>query len=521
MTPRCVLFVLVAGLLVPSAAAASPTWQVAVRLSPSERALSPELALTPDGAAAVVWDHEEGADCPTVPGSLSCFHIVEAATRAAGSAVWEAPVEVARPGLGALPRAAVDPLGDVAITWIHDIGDDRVQQATIRPPGAPRWPNANDLSGTPVRIKNHAIALDGQGDAVVVWAQRDNANFYVVGDLRPAAGGVWLPPVALSTLTADASSGPVLSVVPDGNVLVGWIDAGALRVAHGNAASGAWDQALTPAGGGLGTDTDVDVALNAGGDAIAAFSWRRSASGPNVVQASFRPAGGNWGAVVDLGTSADRSHVQAEINGAGAAAVVWRDATSLKAAGRAPASGTWSSPVTVATNVAETGAQLTMNSAGNAVAVWPNGTTHAIRAAIRPAGGGWQPPVRIGGAGSSEPRVALDALSSAFAVWNRAAVQEVLVESARLAPTGPVLANVTVPARTHVGSAATFTVTPRGWANRLVGAPSWHFGDGRTASGLHVSHTYRATGTFTVSVSQSDSSGQKSTATRKVTVTAH
>ena len=521
MRLRCALFALLAALVAASAADASPMWQAALRVSPIQRALSPELALNPDGAAVVVWDHEQGADCPTEPASLSCIHIVEAATRAAGSAVWQPPIEVARPGVGALPRTAIDPLGDIAITWIHDIGDDRVQQATIRPPAAPRWPNANDLSGTPVRIKNHAIGLDAQGDAVAVWAQRDNANFYVVGDLRPAAGGVWLAPVALSALTADASSGPALATLPDGNLLVAWIDAGALRVAHGNAATGVWDPAVTPAGGGLGADTDVDVALDGGGDAVAAFSWRRSATGPNIVQATFRPAGGNWGAVVDLGTSGDRSHVQVEINNAGAAAVVWRDGTSLKAAGRARSTGAWSSPTTIATNVAETGARLAMNPDGNAVALWPNGTTRAIRAAIRPTGGGWQPPVRIGAAGSSEPRVALDALSRAVAVWNRATAQELLVESASLAATGPVLANLLVPARAHVGSVATFAVTPRAWANRLVGAPSWHFGDGKSASGLHVSHTYQATGTFAVSVSQSDSSGQKSTATRKVTVTAH
>ena len=521
MKPRCALFALLTALLAASTADASPTWHAAVRVSPIQRALSPELALNADGAAVVVWDHEQGADCPTEPASLSCIHIVEAATRAAGSAVWQPPIEVARPGVGALPRTAIDPLGDIAITWIHDIGDDRVQQATIRPPAAPRWPNANDLSGTPARIKNHAIGLDAPGDAVAVWAQRDNTNFYVVGDLRPAAGGVWLAPVALSALTADASSGPALATLPDGNLLVAWIDAGALRVAHGNAATGVWDPAVTPVGGGLGADTDVDVALDAAGDAVAAFSWRRSATGPNVVQATFRPAGGNWGAVVDLGTSGGRSHVQAEMNNAGAAAVVWRGGTSLKAAGRARASGAWSSPVTIATNVAETGAQLAMNPGGNAVAVWPNGTTRAIRAAIRPTGGGWQPPVRIGAAGSSGPRVALDALSRAVAVWNRAAAQEVLVESASLAATGPVLANLRVPAGARVGSAATFSLTPRAWAARLVGAPSWHFGDGKSAPGLHVSHTYRAAGTFIVAVSQSDSSGQKSTATRKVRVTAH
>jgi PKD domain len=509
-------------LVITASAGASPTWRAAVRLSPSDRALSPELALNAGGAAAVVWDHEQGADCPTQPASLSCIHIVEAATRPAGTGGWQPPIEVARPGIGALPRAAIDPAGDIAIVWVHDIGEDRVLQATIRPAGAPTWPNANDLSSSPLQIKNHEIALDAQGDATAVWAQRDSTTFYVVGDLRPAAGGVWLAPIAFSSFSADATSGPVLASVPSGDVLVAWIDSGAIRVAHGNASTGTWDGALTPAGGGVGTDTDVDVALNAAGDAVAAWSWRRVAAGAHIVQAAFRPAGGNWGAVTDLGVSgAARSHVQAAINGAGSVAAVWLDGTSLKAAGRSRSTGAWSAPATVATNVAPAGARLAMNPAGNAVVVWPNGTTGAIRAALRPAGGAWQPPVRIGDPSSSEPRVALDGASRAVAVWNHTSSQIVLTESADLAPTGPVLAGVQVPASAKVGNPKAFSVSPRAWTAPLVGSPLWRFGDGKSASGARVTHTYRSAGTFTLTVAQADASGGRSTATRKVSVASH
>jgi hypothetical protein len=493
-----------------------------VRLSPSDRSLSPEPALNASGAAAVVWDHEQGADCPTQPASLSCIHIVEASTRSGPAAAWGSPIEVARPGIGALPRSAIDPAGDILISWVHDIGEDRVLQATIKPAGAAVWPNANDLSGSPLQIKNHAVALDAQGDAVAVWAQRDTTTFYVVGDLRPAAGGVWRAPVALSSLTADATSGPALASVPNREVLVAWIDSGALRVARGNAASGTWDATLTPAAGGVGTDTDVDVGLNAAGDAVAAWSWRRSATGANVVQASFRPAGGGWGAVTDLGSSGPNpSRVQVAINSTGGAAVVWRDGTSLKAAGRSRSTGAWSAPATVATNVAPSGAELALNAAGNAVAVWPNGTTGAIRASLRPAGGAWRPPVRIGAAGSSAPRVALDDASRAVAVWNRSNAQLVVVETADLAATGPVLAAVQIPTKAVVGAAKSFSVSPRAWGAPLAGVPLWRFGDGKSASGAHVSHTYRSAGNFTVTASQSDSAGGRSTATRAVSVTSH
>jgi PKD domain-containing protein len=465
-----------------------------------------------------VWDHEEGADCPTQPASLSCIHIVEAVSRPAG-ADWRTPIEVSRPGIGATPRVALDPAGDAAIIWIHDIGQDRVLQATIRPHGAATWPNANDLSGTPVEIKNHAVALDGGGNAVAVWAQRDATSFYVVGDLRPAAGGVWLAPVALSSINADATAGPALAAVPGGDVLVAWIEGGALRVAGGQTATGIWDAAVSPAGGGIATDPDVDVALSPSGDAVAAWSWRRSATAENIVQAAFRPAGAGWGAVVDLGTIAGRSHVRVAISDAGNVAAVWAGSNNtLRAAGRARSTGNWSQARTIATNVSAAGAQLSMNPRGNAVAVWTNSISGKTRGTLRPAGGAWQPPVGVSGSASSAARVELDTSSIAVAVWNRSQDQRVVVESADLRGGGPVLAGVHVTEHAVVHVKASFSVQPKGWSSSLAGAPLWRFGDGTSASGLSVRHAYKLRGVYTVTVAQSDAAGVRSTVTRKVTV---
>src|SRR4029079_3889144 len=99
----------------------------------------------------------------------------------------------------------------------------------------------------------------------------------------PAAGGVWLAPVAFSSTSSIATSGPSLSLVPGGEALVAWVDGGAGRVVSGHAPAGTWDQTLAPATGGVGSDTDVSVAMNAAGDAILAWSWHRNATGPAVV----------------------------------------------------------------------------------------------------------------------------------------------------------------------------------------------------------------------------------------------
>jgi hypothetical protein len=81
-----------------------------------------------------------------------------------------------------------------------------------------------------------------------------------------------------------------------------------------------------------------------------------------------------------------------------------------------------------------------------------------------------------------------------------------------------VLTAVTVPTTARVGTTASFALARRPWASPLAGAPLWHFGDGKTATGTHVTHAYQAAGTFTVTVSQSDLSGGKSTALRHVSV---
>ena len=77
--------------------------------------------------------------------------------------------------------------------------------------------------------------------------------------------------------------------------------------------------------------TGVDVAVNARGDAIAAWSRRSDGGNVMIVQASFRPAGGTFGAAQDIGTTTAPSGflffsgplMATAIDDQGNAAVVW------------------------------------------------------------------------------------------------------------------------------------------------------------------------------------------------------
>ncbi len=509
-------------LVVGATAVGAPTWGTPAQISSGERALGPELALNAAGEGLVVWDQEVGSDCPESPASLSCIHIVQAAARARGSTVWQTPVEISRPGVGALPRGALDPSGNAAIIWVHDIGRDRVVQATYRKGPAGAWPEPSDLSEPSLQVRNHVVRLDAAGDVVVAWAERTEATFAVRAAVRSAATGVWGAPVALSRPGGNASGGPSIALTPSGRPVVAWIEDGVVRAAPGDAATGVWGPPVDLSGSAGLAEGDSQVAVDASGDAAVIWAGRSAGSGRDVVLAAFRPGAGGWGPPVEIGTArtASAAEPQVAVDGSGDAVATWVGPPGVQASARASATGVWSRPVVAfAPNLAASNPRLAMDAAGNAVAVWASGENGVVQAAIRPgASGAWQPPIDLSDSGTSEPGVAMDAAGDAMAVWNRSSSQRVVVESADLDGSGPVLADLRVPKKGTVRVRLTFSVAPAPWAAPLTGAPRWLFGDGRAATGARVAHAYARPGRYQVKVTSTDALGNATTTTRRVRV---
>jgi hypothetical protein len=74
------------------------------------------------------------------------------------------------------------------------------------------------------------------------------------------------------------------------------------------------------------------------------------------------------------------------------------------------------------------------------------------------------------------------------------------------------------PTRVVVGRAATFAA---GFRDTVPGATAtsytWNWGDGTSSSGARAAHTYRARGTYTVSLTVRDSVGRTAQASRRYT----
>jgi PKD domain len=215
------------------------------------------------------------------------------------------------------------------------------------------------------------------------------------------------------------------------------------------------------------------------------------------------------------------------VDDSGNALATWTEARGdgrwgVSAASRPAASGRWQPPVQVSPSTEwPNHVASTTDRSGNAVAVWTEGYKDAtVHAALRPAASGvWVPQVQIGsGTLAGDVRVAIDEHGNAVAVWERAVGSGYEIDIGELRAGGPVLAQLEVPARAAARVKARFRVTPAAWGSPFAGEPDWDFGDGATAHRASVAHTYRGTGTYTVTVTQADASGRTSRSTATIVV---
>ena len=501
-------------LLFGARAASAPTWQASVQISSGERALGPELALNGAGHGLVVWDQEVGADCLRDPASTFCVHIVQAATRPAASSSWQPPIELSRPGVGAEPRSAIGAAGDATVAWVHDIGEDRVLQATYRHGPSGSFPDPNDISEVVRAVRNHRVAVDGRGNAVVAWAERPPTQelFDVAVAVRSASSGAWSAKTRLSSLAGRSAAGPELVAAPNGVALVAWIEIdGTLRAAGGDLERGTWDPPVDIARGAQAAG-GLHVAANSAGDAVVV--WVGEAGGTGDVRAAFRARAGTWGQTVSLGAARASSppEPRVAITSAGDVVAAWLAPEGVTAATRS-STGAWRTSLVLESRAASS-LQLAVVDSGNAVVAWTRTTDGVVEASLRPAGlGDWLPQTPISAARSSRLRLALDDAQKAVATWNREDGQRVVVEVSELGARGPVLARLVVPEPAIVvGRRGRFSVRAAPWAAPLVGPPKWSFGDGGSAAGRSVTHAFSRAGRFRVTVTQADESGDTSAA---------
>jgi len=348
------------------------------------------------------------------------------ASSAFATPAWLAPVDLSAAGQNAAaPQVAIDGAGDVTAIWDRSDGSNSIVQAAVRPAGG-GFSAPVDLSAAGRDADLEQVAVDGAGDAVAVWRRFDGSKYIVQAAVRPA-GGSFGAPVDLSAAGQNADA-PQVALDPAGNAVAVWdrYDSAGHTIAQA---------AVRPAGGSFGMPVDLSaagnhaqgaqVAVDQAGDAIAV--WRRYNGTKWIAQAAVRPAGGSFAMPVDLSLSdLDASLPQVAVDAAGDAVVVWDhfdtfngNNSTVQATVR-PAGGAFGAPVDLSkAGIKAYGSHVAMDPAGDAVAVWERSDgDFVVQAAARPAGGSFGAVQDVSvSTGVPSARVAMDPAGDAIAVW--------------------------------------------------------------------------------------------------------
>jgi len=504
-----------AWLALASSASAAPTWLPPTDIAgPTASITFPEVAVNSAGDAAAIWIRKpvgggdtvvEALERPAggewaVSGTLSesgeeilplqtpvqiglddagnaiaiwepFNDVIRTAERPAGGE-WSDPEDLFTEG-GQLPQLAMNAAGDAVIVWERPVaGGDAVVQAAERPAGGD-WLEPDDLSVAGEDAGSPRVAIDAAGTAIAVWQLSDPGENEIRAAVRPM-GEEWSAPDDLSEVGDNAQS-PRVAMNDAGDAVAAWTVIG-----------GGIQAAIRPALGGWSLPEDVSateegtpaLAIDSGRNAFAL--WSGPGSTDRVLRTSMRPPGGEWSEADELSAEYEgfRSY----------------DLTASPAAG-VFATWTWSQGIP---------------------------EENGIEAAVRPPGSDWSAPEEISteGENSGLPDLGFDADGNAIAIWGREKGEhEYSLQGAGYDFSGPQLNGLQIPATGMVGEPVSFAVSP--FDVFSLGATSWTFGDGSPAAGGNaVSHVYAAPGTYPVTVSALDGSGNVSTQTAGIAIAA-
>lgn len=329
-----------------------------------------ELAVDSDGNVFAVWQQANGS---------AVWHIWAARYDAATDA-WGAPVQLDTGSLDAgAPQVAVDGSGNAIVVWDQYDGT-RINVWASRYSGS--WSAAEKIENDDTTDATApSIAVDPAGDAVVVWHLGDG---FLSGDVKAThyTGGIWSAmPVALeSRVDTDIGFGAKVAMDSSGNAIAVWAqadDSGFFNIwaNHYDSGAGTWSGASTIADGN-GNGLTPEVAMDSGGNALVV--WVQD-NGQDVWSNRFAVSGSSWGVPAKIDNLAGSTMTpQVAMDKTGHGLAVWFQIDGLgnssTFAARFVKDIGWGAASVLESDDSEENnldmVSLSMNSKGEAMAVW-------------------------------------------------------------------------------------------------------------------------------------------------------
>ncbi|HEY6887966.1 MAG TPA: PKD domain-containing protein [Solirubrobacter sp.] len=466
---------------------------------------APRLAMAPDGTAVAAWSIKRDGHT-----------VIEASTRAPGAA-FTAPVVLTHGEDAAELELAAARGGAVAIWAEQDAAAAwHVTASAWTPAGG--WESPRTISPPTTVFPVPHVAIADTGEMVAIWT-RTPLRTSVIEGTRRLPGQDWGGVENISDSTHEVRAA-ALVMDEAGNATAAWIEPPSSSTFRGavtwseKRVGAAWTTPAAPTDNVEPTDY-VALATGHGRTAMAWSSWQLF-----TARASSRDGAGAWspstviGPVVNYATPPSTA-----IDGLGGIASTWPAGQFLL--NRQPAGGSWlASPESVGGSgfLEVNYSQLAAGPRGELLVVmdgWGLGSVDRIQARTRDANGTWGVPQDLAAGDARLPQVAMDDQGNGLVVWVQRNVGGIIARAYDSA--GPDVRDLNIPYAATAGAVAAMTVSARDRWSALRDVV-WDFGDGTTATGGAVEHTYRGPGRYHVTVTATDVLGNSTSGGEDVVV---
>jgi PKD domain len=509
----------------------------------------------------------------------------------ASAGAWLTPALEVAPG-GGSARIALGPNGSGFVVWARNgacaNGSCTESQIFARRllPGnhmspAFRISPDNEVADQPKNSVDPAVAVDGQGRALVAWRRGQNPDDFVEVVRLGADGVPEFQPVPVSDPFFSSTELPRVAVSPSGAGVVVWkrgFGVDAVTVPAGGPPPS--QMPVVVDGGPVGRN---DVAIASDGTAVVTWTELVNGNADTVVRVRRLSPTTGLGTERTLDTF-DGQHLTIRpavgIDSSGVATVLWQDTASATGdttadveAARLLLNDTVVPLGSLPQSAFGEAPRVAVAPDGGALAAWigpiqiPGGATQVFASRIAPSGAAGNPMfVSTGNVDAGhEFALAPEANGNATAAWLAGDANGQHVQASRIPASGspllfpdldtgtsgevpgvagdgngnaaiaytldgevraqrfdgepPTIASVVVPPTGFTGQALGFGVAATDNLSGVASA-SWTFGDGAAASGAAATHSYASPGPFGVGVTVTDAAGNSASSSGTTSIAA-
>jgi len=400
-----------------------------------QHAYAPQVAMDDNGNAVIVWRQSDGSN----------YQIFKSEYR---SGTWTHPASlcdnISPDGQNArYPQVAMDANGNAVIVWSqYDGSNYQIFKSEYR---SGTWTHPASLTDNISPDGQNAdypqVAMDDNGNAVIVWRQFDGSNYQIFkSEYR---SGTWTHPASLSdNISPDGqhASNPQVAMDDNGNAVIVWtqFDGNNYQIFKSEYRSGTWTHPaslsdnISPDGQHA---SSPQVAMDDNGNAIIVWSQYDGNGIDQIFKSEYRSGTWTHPASLSDNISPDGQHAyypQVAMDDNGNAVIVWRqsDGSNTQIFKSEYRSGTWTHPISLSDNISPDGQdasnpQVATDDNGNAVIVWTQydgSNWQVFKSEYR--SGTWTHPASLADnispdGSASDPQVAMDDNGNAVIVWRQ------------------------------------------------------------------------------------------------------